>query len=89
MNKQQGFSTLVGTVLTLGGITAAAADNLPWRYDEESDRVIFAVSEPAILHPAVADNDGSTQTTNLPWRYDEESDRVIFAVSGLPARHSM
>jgi hypothetical protein len=87
MNKQQGFSTLVGTVFTLWGITAAAGDNLPWRYDEESSRVIFAVSGPAILHPAVTDNIGSTPTSNLPWRYDEASRRVIFAVSGPVILH--
>jgi hypothetical protein len=90
MNKQQGYSILVGAVITLGSITAVAAGNPPWRYDEESNRVIFAFTGPDIPHSAVADNDmNNRQTANLPWHYDEASRRVIFAFTGPATRHPM
>jgi len=70
MNKQQLFSALVGTALTLGSISIASAGNPTWRYDEESDSIIYAFSGPDHRTGGEADNPVNQQYGNQSQRYD-------------------
>lgn len=82
MNKQQLFSGLVGTLLTLGIISGAAADQLSWQYNASSDTVSYAFSgadKPVFGH---GDYPATRQAGNQPWQYDASSDTVSYAVSG-------
>lgn len=87
MNKQQLFSTLVGTVLTVGAITVASAGNPPWRYDADTDRIFYSFSGPDHKY-GEADYPSSPQAGDLPWRYDADTDRIFYSFSGPEIRNS-
>ena len=76
MNKQQLFSALVGTALTLGGISIASAGNPTWRYDEESDSIIYAFGGADHRTGGEADNPVNQQYGNQPRRYDADTGAV-------------
>lgn len=82
MNKQQLFSRLVGTVLTLGVITVASAGNQSWQYDGSSDTVSYAFSGPDNRSYGDADYPGNRQAGNQPWQYDAYTDTVGYAFNG-------
>jgi hypothetical protein len=70
MNKQQLFSALIGTALTLGSISIASAGNPTWRYDEQSDSIIYAFSGSDHRTGGEADNSVNPQYGNQPQRHD-------------------
>jgi hypothetical protein len=74
MNKQQLFSALVGTTLALGTITIASAGNPTWRYDEESDSIIYASG-------GESDDPVHPQYGNQPGQYDADTGAGIPAFS--------
>jgi hypothetical protein len=80
MNKQLLLNGLVGSVLTLGVITVASAGDLPWRYDADTDTVIYSFS--GVDHNyGEADYPVKQQAGDLPWHYDAATDTVIYAFS--------
>ena len=87
MNKQQLLSALVGMAITFGSISIASAGNPTWRYDEESDSIIYAVSGPDHRTHGKAENPVNPQYGNQPWRYDADTDAVIRAFTG-PEHHT-
>jgi hypothetical protein len=82
MNKQQVFSGLIGTVLTLGVITVASAANQSWQYDGSSDTVSYAFSGPYNHNYGEADYPAKPQAGNQSWQYDETIDSVSYVFSG-------
>jgi hypothetical protein len=82
MNKQQLFSALVGTALTLGGIGVTSAGNPTWRYDAESDTVTYAFSGPDHHSGGEADNPVNQQYGNQPRGYDTDTGAGIRTFTG-------
>ena len=79
-SRQQLFSTLVGTVLTLG-ISVASAGDPSWRYDADTDRTFYSFSGPEIRNSDVTDN-ADPKAPTLSWYYDADSDRIFDTFGG-------
>ena len=70
--------TVIG--LTLSIVTAQATAASDWRYDEESDTVIFSYTGNSETHSVLrAENESADKSGT--WYYDESNDYIVYSVN--------
>ena len=79
MNTKFLMPTLIGLTLSIGTVQAFADSG--WRYDEDSDSVIYSYNMRSVTHPASHSENGAVPQSGT-WYYDESSDNIVYNVDG-------
>ncbi|HYQ71149.1 MAG TPA: hypothetical protein VET88_04370 [Gammaproteobacteria bacterium] len=84
MNTKFWMPTLTAIALSIGTVQAVADSG--WRYDEDSDTIIYSYGGSPVTHSTSLSYDGAVQQSGT-WYYSESIDNIVYHVEGNRSHH--